>query len=50
MKTLALTFNSIQLSPQVEVNSGYWHRDAKRRGMYLALFTDPEAVVVFFLS
>ena len=32
-----------QLSPEGEVNSGeYIHRDAKRRGMYLALFTDPE--------
>ena len=50
MKTFALTFNSIQLSPEVEVNSGYWHRDAKRRGMYLALFTDPEAVVVVFFK
>ena len=29
--------DSIQLSPKGEVNSG-----AKRRGIYLALFTDPE--------
>ena len=29
--------DSIQLSPEGEVNSG-----AKRRGIYLALFTDPE--------
>ena len=29
--------DSIQLSPEGEVNSG-----SKRRGIYLALFTDPE--------
>ena len=29
--------------PEGEVNSGEWiYRDAKRRGIYLALFTDPE--------
>ena len=34
--------NNIQLSPEGEVNSGgYIHGDAKRRGIYLALFTDP---------
>ena len=33
--------NSIQLSPEGKVNSGLG-RDAKRRGIYLALFTDPE--------
>ena len=34
---------NIQLSPEGEVNSGgYIHRDAKRLGLYLALFTDPE--------
>ena len=36
--------NNIQLSPEGEVNSGaynlYWH--AKRRGIYQALWTDPE--------
>ena len=36
------TFN-IQLSTEGEVNSGGdRYRDAKRRGMYLALFTDSE--------
>ena len=36
------TFN-IQLSTEGEVNSGEGrYRDAKRRGMYLALFTDSE--------
>ena len=35
----------IQLSPEVEVNSGN-DRDAKRRGIYLAPWTDPEGGVV----
>ena len=34
--------NSVQLSREGEVNSGDIYRDAKRRGIYLALFTDPE--------
>ena len=35
--------NNIQLSPEGEVNSGgYNYRDAKRHGMYIPLFTDPE--------
>ena len=36
--------NDIQLFPEGEVNSGggYLYRDAKRQGIYLALFTDPE--------
>ena len=34
--------NSLQLSPEVEANSGDLYRNAKRRGRYLALFTDPE--------
>ena len=34
--------NNIQLSPEGEVNSGESIRDAKRRGIYLALFTDAE--------
>ena len=33
---------NIQLSPVKEVNGGTIYRDAKRRGIYLALFTDPE--------
>ena len=33
----------IQLSPEGEVNSGGIYRDEKRRGIYLALWTDPEA-------
>ena len=32
----------MQLSTEGEVNSGAIYRDAKRRGIYLALFTDPE--------
>ena len=32
----------IQLSPEGEVNSGEISRDAKRRGKYLALFTEPD--------
>ena len=32
-----------QLSTEGELNSGGWiYRDGKRRGIYLALFTDPE--------
>ena len=31
--------NSVQLSREGEVNSGNIYRDAKRRGIYLALFT-----------
>ena len=34
--------HSIQLSPEGEVNSGDIYRDAKRRGIYPSLFTDPE--------
>ena len=34
--------DTIQLSPEGEVNSGIIYRDAKRRGIYLALWTDPE--------
>ena len=35
--------NNMQLSPEGEVNSGVdIYRDSKRRGIYLALFTDPE--------
>ena len=34
--------NNIQLSPEEEVNSGESIRDTKRRGIYLALFTDAE--------
>ena len=33
--------NSVQISREGEVNSDIY-RDAKRRGIYLALFTDPE--------
>ena len=33
--------NVIQLSPDGEVNNG-GYRDAKRQGIYQALFTDPE--------
>ena len=42
------TCNIIQLSPEGEVNSGgyiYW--DLKRRGIYLALLTDPEGDICF---
>ena len=36
-----IALHSIQLSPEEEVNSVGWiYRDAKRRGIYLALFTD----------
>ena len=42
-ETVAISKNSIQLSPEEEVNSGgVIYRDAKRRGIYLALSTDPE--------
>ena len=34
--------NINQLSPEREVNSGVEYRDVKRRGIYLALFTDLE--------
>ena len=35
-----IALHSIQLSPEEEVNSVGWiYRDAKRRGIYLALFT-----------
>ena len=35
--------NNIQLTPEGEVNSGgYIYRDAKCRGIYPPLFTDPE--------
>ena len=38
-----IALHSIQLSPEGEVNSGRRiYREAKRRGIYLALFTDPE--------
>ena len=32
----------VQLSPEGEVNSVAIYRDTKHRGIYLALFTDPE--------
>ena len=41
-KTWKETKNIIQLSPDGEVKSGNIYRDAKRRGIYLALFTDAE--------
>ena len=34
--------DSIQLSPEEEVNSGVIYLDAKRRGIYLTLLTDPK--------
>ena len=41
---MAGNLNNIQLSPEGEVNSGVEiYRDAKRQGIFLALFTDPEA-------
>ena len=37
--------------PEGEVNSdGYIYRDAKRRGTNLALFTDPEGIVVLVFT
>ena len=46
--------NIIQLSPEGEVNSGgYIYRDVKRRGIYRALWNDPEGregVLVFTKS
>lgn len=40
---------NIQLSTEGEVNSGEArYRDAKRRGMYLALFSDSEGDSFFF--
>jgi len=33
---------NIQLSPEGEVNSAALYRDAKRQGIYLALWTDPK--------
>ena len=39
---LLSTCNSIQLSPEGEVNSGGIYQGVKRRGIYLALLTDPE--------
>ena len=41
--------NSTHLSPEVEVNSGDLCLDAKRRGIYLALFTDPEGDGCFII-
>ena len=41
--------NSMHLSPDVEVNSGDLCLDAKRRGIYLALFTDPEGDSCFIV-
>ena len=42
MKQLQFAKNSIQLSPEGEVYSGgVIYRDAKSRGIYLALSTDP---------
>ena len=38
----SVNYNRLQLSPEGEVNSGGICQDAKRRGMYLALWTDPE--------
>ena len=39
---IVITQANIQLSPEGEVNSGVIYRDAEHRGIYLALFTDPE--------
>ena len=39
----------MHLSPDVEVNSGDLCLDAKRRGIYLALFTDPEGDSCFIV-
>ena len=41
-KTWKETKNIIQLSPKGEVDSGVVCGDAKRRGIYLSLFTDAE--------
>ena len=44
------TFNT-QLSTEGDVNSGEdRYRDAKRGGMYLALFTDSEGNSFFYFS
>ena len=39
---IAFRGDTMQLSPEGEVNGGGIYRHAKRRGIYLALFTDPE--------
>ena len=39
---IIITQANIQLSPEGEVKSGVIYRDAEHRGIYLALFTDPE--------
>ena len=39
----------IQLSPKGEMNGGSNYRDAKRRGIYLALLTDLRGIVVLVL-
>ena len=39
---IVITRANIQLSPEGEVNSGVIYQDAEHRGIYLALFTDPE--------
>ena len=39
---IQLSLDIIQLSPEGEVNSGGMYSEARRRGIYLALFTDPE--------
>ena len=41
-ETVAIPKNSVQLSPEGEVNSRDIYRDAKRRGIYLPFFTDPK--------
>ena len=47
-KFAELRGNSIQRSPEGEVNSGRKiHRHAKRRGIYLALFSYPEGDICF---
>ena len=50
-KTWKETKNIIQLSPKGEVDSGgNICSDAKRRGIYLALFTDAEGIVVLVFT
>ena len=47
----ACRVNNIQLSPKGEVNSGgNIYRDAKRRSIYLALWTDPEGIVLLVFT
>ena len=40
----------IQLSPKGEMNGGSNYRDAKHRGIYLALLTDPERDSCFSIN